>query len=725
MSNIGKKLAKGLMACVTAICLLAGVFAMSGNTANGAENATKGSMLGNPAGSLQLGGVSYSTNFGGGPFYLNGDPQLRITLDTGNTVRSGDQIVIAIPDVLDATHVVINGFDPAYGTFSVNGGAKTATITFSRDMGGIGSTTMIVNFTPAQLGTAAISASYVSGGTSTKLDIPNLSLTIVNYNYEDRTQWIVGGDAGTINDVQRFNSNYLGSHTFLPNQASMIYYTFIDPSGNQSALTGRTITYKPDTRAVSAGSSLDVNYFWVSKGAYENNPQYVKLANSGWKYTVNADGSIVINVPDGKTYYHYAITYRIFQKDVNKEADALVYPAATGASDGRGVPIQNAMMMWGKFQNIANSKGFIPLLSASDKSLVRGTAVAGKNAWLLNGVTASDVEDGDLTSKVSVSSDGGFDPNVNGVYPVTYSVTDSDGNVVTKTVNVTVYSDITVHYVDGSGTALQPVSTLPASAGGAYTVATPQLAVKGASYYFVSADHALFGTFGANGQPTDITLSYALDQTTVKAKDVSLYAGQSWDPAAGFVSAVGKSGSAVAFSGVAVSGSVDVKTPGSYKVTYALKNAAGVDVSAVSTVTVSADVAVIKAHGSTLALRGAWNPADNFDSAMNSDGSPVPLSTVTVSGAPKADKPGVYAVTYSFLDKAGFVESKTVNITVKAGAIPAPVVAPAKPASGDPRDGAAATLAGTGSSAAAAIVATTALVLSGVAIMLWRKHATR
>ncbi|MGL5330121.1 MAG: NPCBM/NEW2 domain-containing protein [Peptostreptococcaceae bacterium] len=58
---------------------------------------------------------------------------------------------------------------------------------------------------------------------------------------------------------------------------------------------------------------------------------------------------------------------------------------------------------------------------------------------LLDNVVAKDIEDGDLTKSIIVD-DGGFDFNKTGIYKVTYSVTDSDENRVTKTKNIVVYS---------------------------------------------------------------------------------------------------------------------------------------------------------------------------------------------------------------------------------------------------------------------------------------------
>lgn len=53
-------------------------------------------------------------------------------------------------------------------------------------------------------------------------------------------------------------------------------------------------------------------------------------------------------------------------------------------------------------------------------------------------VSASDVEDGDITSKVSMSDNGGFDNTQPGTYKVTFTVTDKDGARATKQADVTV-----------------------------------------------------------------------------------------------------------------------------------------------------------------------------------------------------------------------------------------------------------------------------------------------
>ena len=65
------------------------------------------------------------------------------------------------------------------------------------------------------------------------------------------------------------------------------------------------------------------------------------------------------------------------------------------------------------------------------------TFVIGDEFKPLNGVKATDIEDGDITKKVTITKNT-VDINIAGIYSVTYSVTDSHNNTVTKTVNVEV-----------------------------------------------------------------------------------------------------------------------------------------------------------------------------------------------------------------------------------------------------------------------------------------------
>lgn len=76
----------------------------------------------------------------------------------------------------------------------------------------------------------------------------------------------------------------------------------------------------------------------------------------------------------------------------------------------------------------------------NEKPLISGarnrTIYIGEAFDPLNGVTATDKEDGDITKDILVT--GTVDTNTSGIYPITYRVTDSFGNIASVTVNITV-----------------------------------------------------------------------------------------------------------------------------------------------------------------------------------------------------------------------------------------------------------------------------------------------
>ena len=72
-----------------------------------------------------------------------------------------------------------------------------------------------------------------------------------------------------------------------------------------------------------------------------------------------------------------------------------------------------------------------PVINASNKEIVQGQEID-----LLEGVTATDPEDGDLTKQISVT--GTYDKDKVGTYNITYKVKDKENVEITKTITITV-----------------------------------------------------------------------------------------------------------------------------------------------------------------------------------------------------------------------------------------------------------------------------------------------
>ncbi|GAA0864714.1 NPCBM/NEW2 domain-containing protein [Paraclostridium tenue] len=80
-------------------------------------------------------------------------------------------------------------------------------------------------------------------------------------------------------------------------------------------------------------------------------------------------------------------------------------------------------------------KDKVPVISFEDTTYVK----LNSDFDLMSGVSASDQEDKNITSNIIVN-DGGFNTGKAGEYTITYTVTDSDNNTVSKTRTIIVYS---------------------------------------------------------------------------------------------------------------------------------------------------------------------------------------------------------------------------------------------------------------------------------------------
>ncbi|MGH1816124.1 bacterial Ig-like domain-containing protein [Enterococcus casseliflavus] len=152
------------------------------------------------------------------------------------------------------------------------------------------------------------------------------------------------------------------------------------------------------------------------------------------------------------------------------------------------------------------------------------------------------------------------------------------------------------------------------------------------------------------------TITVLADQTSIKAKDSTLYVGDDWHAVDNFVSATDKSGANVPFSNVTFSGSVNTSKEGQYKVTYSNGKT-----EAIATITVVTNQETVAAKDSTLYVGDSWEAADNFLSATDKDGKALPLTEVTVDGTVDTSKAGRYEVVY----RNGKAEA-TATITVLA-----------------------------------------------------------
>lgn len=207
----------------------------------------------------------------------------------------------------------------------------------------------------------------------------------------------------------------------------------------------------------------------------------------------------------------------------------------------------------------------------------------------LKDVSADDYQDGDLTGKVT--ADGKVDTTTPGQYELTYSVTDSDGQTVTKQRTVTVYADKPTIDTTDQNTSVAINTNFDAlqdvKATSKYGEA--DLKVDGSVDTSKPGENKLTYTatdkFGQTTTKT-VTINVTADKPSLDVSGVatSLKVGDQFDAMAS-VTATSPYGEAK----VTVDGSVDTSTPGEYKLTYTATDKFGQTTTKDVTVTVVAD----------------------------------------------------------------------------------------------------------------------------------------
>ncbi|EUJ52486.1 DUF5011 domain-containing protein [Listeria fleischmannii] len=264
-----------------------------------------------------------------------------------------------------------------------------------------------------------------------------------------------------------------------------------------------------DTVITGTGYPGHKVFFWPGEQlAVDNRALYDDIINN-WvvghhtEATIGADGKYSITLPSTLPLNaDYRVYYVTGENRVEEGDDT--NPLAL--VDPNGTPYEAMSAV------IAAPSNDKPVISgAVNKSIKAGTSFDPKA-----GVTATDTEDGNLTSAIQVS--GTVNTNVPGSYPITYTVKDSDGNTTTKTITVTVTS---------------------------------------------------------NDKPV---ISGAVNKTITQ--------GTSFDPKAGVTATDTEDGNLT--SAIQVSGTVNTNVPGSYPITYSVKDSDGNTTTKSITITVQA-----------------------------------------------------------------------------------------------------------------------------------------
>ncbi|MBC1565235.1 LPXTG cell wall anchor domain-containing protein [Listeria booriae] len=313
-----------------------------------------------------------------------------------------------------------------------------------------------------------------------------------------------------------------------------------------------------------------------------------------------------------------------------------------------------------------------PTITATDHTLKKGAKFDP-----MSGVSATDPEDGNLSSSVKITAND-VDTTKEGVYHVTYSVTDSDGNTTTKQVTVTVTSndapiiEATDHTLK-KGAKFDPMADVTA------TDAEDGNLTKDIKITANDVDTSQEGTYHVTYSVTDsdentttkqITVTVTRnDAPTIEATDHTLKKGTTFDPMSE-VSAADKEDGDLTKEIKITANDVDTSQEGTYHVTYSVTDSDENTTTKEITVTVTSnDAPTITATDKTLKRGDTFDALAEVSAADKEDGD-LTSDIQVIANDVNPDQEGTYSVTYSVTDSDNNTTTKQINVTVTSNELP-------------------------------------------------------
>ena len=307
--------------------------------------------------------------------------------------------------------------------------------------------------------------------------------------------------------------------------------------------------------------------------------------------------------------------------------------------------------------NVSNNQ---PVINANDVTITEGA-----NFDPMSGVSASDVENGDLTSKVTYESD--VDSNKAGTYHVTYTVVDNSNFHASKEITVKVTS-AELPTIDAENREVNQFEEFD------YMTGVKATAYDGTDLtdsitYDKTVDTNVSGTYevtykvkDSKGKEASKTITVTVipnEKPVINASDKEIYLNSEFDPLEG-VTATDKEDGELK---VEYEGEVKTDVIGNYEITYKATDKNGQVTTKTITVKVIANqLPVINASDKTIYLNSEFNPLEGVIATDEEDGKIDKIEVV--KNDVKTDKEGKYEVTYSVTDSYNQTVTKTITVTV-------------------------------------------------------------
>ena len=345
---------------------------------------------------------------------------------------------------------------------------------------------------------------------------------------------------------------------------------------------------------------------------------------------------------------------KILWKDVNSNSEN--YSFSKNVNIGKS----NSEFSGNVTQPIVLIKNEIPIINASDK-----TIKVGEKFNPMEGVTATDKEDGNITNKIKIIEDT-VNTNKVGTYKVVYEVTDSQGAKVTKTITVNVKSN-DKPVISGAnnisiieGTKFDPMKGITATDTEDGNI-TKYIKVTGTVDINKPGKYELTYTVtDKDGNTTTVKRIVIVNMKWVdinsvpkiNASDKIIKVGEKFNPMEG-VTATDKEDGNITNKIKIIEDTVNTNKVGTYKVVYEVTDSQGAKVTKTITVNVkSNDKPVISGANNISIIEGTkFDPMKGITATDTEDGNITKY--IKVTGTVDINKPGKYELTYTVTDKDG------------------------------------------------------------------------
>ena len=329
-----------------------------------------------------------------------------------------------------------------------------------------------------------------------------------------------------------------------------------------------------------------------------------------------------------------------------------------------------------------------PVIHATDK-----TITVGDTFDPMAGVTATDAEDGNLTTKIVVEKND-VKTDVAGKYEVTYKVTDGQGATCRKTIIVTVNPKMepinAAPIIKAEDKTITVGDTFDPMAGVTATDAedgnlTAKIEVKKndvdttkAGKYEVT--YKVTDTQGASfTKSITVTVNPKMEVLnavpTIDAADKTITVGDTFNPKDGVTATDVEDGDLTA-NIIVEKNDVDTTKAGKYEVTYKVTDTQGASFTKSITVTVNPKMEILNEAPTINAADKTITMGDTFDpkagvTAKDAEDGDLTDKIAVLKNTVDTKKAGEYEVTYKVTDSDGATRTKTIKVTVKEKA-PAP-----------------------------------------------------